>query len=318
MSPPAPVCSGNLGLALVRQDATFRQDRKRQNRKRKVRGPHECYQMSATNRLRIAFIGFGEVGQTFSKGLLASGKVEIAAWDLKFRDASGERNLAAAAALGVRTARSAPEATKDAAIVISAVTASEAENVAREAAAFITGGQMFVDVNSAAPTTKIRAAEFIRAAGGRYVEAAVMAPVLTPGIRVPILAGGPEAEDATRILNDLGMNLTAVASQYGRASAMKLSRSIIIKGLEALMVDCTASCEAWGVKDEVFASLAATFPSIDWHALSDNMLERVATHGVRRSAEMAEAGEMVDALGINPALVLAVADAQLRGAKPKT
>jgi 3-hydroxyisobutyrate dehydrogenase-like beta-hydroxyacid dehydrogenase len=270
-----------------------------------------------TNRLRIGFIGFGEVGQTFSRGLLGSGKVEIAAWDVKFRDASGAGNLAAAATLGVRAATSAAEAARDAAILFSAVTASEAENVAREAAGYLRPGQMFVDVNSAAPTTKIRAAEAVGGAGGDYIEAAVMAPVLAPGIRVPILSGGPKAAEASALLNDLGMNLTAVSESYGRASAMKLCRSIIIKGLEALMVDCTAASEAWGVKGEVFASLAASYPSIDWHAMSENMLERVATHGVRRSAEMAEAADMVDALGLHPGLALAVADAQLRGAKPK-
>lgn len=273
--------------------------------------------MEKTNKLRLAFIGFGEVGQTFSKGLLASGKAEISAWDLKFASEPEGRNLAATRSLGVRGAKSAADAALLADIIISAVTASEAENVAREAAGYVKAGQLFVDVNSAAPTTKIRAAAHVQGAGGDYVEGAVMAPVLAPGIKVPILSGGPKGEHATRFLNDLGMNLTHVSTELGRASAMKLCRSIIIKGLEALMVDCTASCNAWDVKNEVFASLGATFPSIDFHALSDNMLERVATHGVRRSAEMYEAGEMVEAAGINPDLVNAVAAAQLRGAKPK-
>lgn len=273
--------------------------------------------MHGTNRLQIAFIGFGEVGQTFSRGLAAGGKAEIAAWDLKFALHPDGPNAAATAAIGVRRGRSAADAAAGARIVISAVTASEAERVAREAAVWLRPGQVFVDVNSAAPTTKIRAAEAVQATGADYVEGAVMAPVLAPGIRVPILAGGPKAEEAARLLNDLGMNLTPVSTEHGRASAMKLCRSIIIKGLEALMVDCAAASGAWGVTDPVFASLAATFPSIDWHALSANMQERVATHGVRRSDEMAEAAEMVDALGINPSLILAVSDAQRRGARPK-
>jgi 3-hydroxyisobutyrate dehydrogenase-like beta-hydroxyacid dehydrogenase len=201
--------------------------------------------------------------------------------------------------------------------VISAVTASEAENVAAGAAAFLRPGQIFLDINSAAPSTKQRAAGHVEAAGAHYVEGAVMAPVLKPGLAVPILAGGPFAEETARLMNGLGMNLTAVSIEHGRASAMKLCRSIMIKGLEALMVDCAAASEGWDVKTEVFASLAGTFPSIDWHALSENMRERVATHGVRRAAEMREAGEMLAALGRNPELALAVADAQLRGAKPR-
>jgi 3-hydroxyisobutyrate dehydrogenase-like beta-hydroxyacid dehydrogenase len=111
------------------------------------------------------------------------------------------------------------------------------------------------------------------------------------------------------------MNLTPVATEFGRASAMKLCRSIMIKGLEALMVDCAAASEAQDVKDYVFGSLAETFPSIDWPALAENMRERVATHGVRRSAEMFEAGEMLSAIGMDPGLANAVAEAQLRGAR---
>lgn len=271
--------------------------------------------MTAENLVSIAFIGFGEVGQTFAKGFSARGGVSLSAYDLKFTSEPAGASLKAAGALGVRAGISAADAAQGADIVISAVTASAAEAVAREAAGYLRPGQYFVDVNSAAPTTKQRAAAAVHPTGGAYVECAVMAPVLAPGIAVPCLAGGPKAEDAAVLLNGLGMKLTPVATEYGRASAMKLCRSIIIKGLEALMVDCAQASEKWGVTDTVFGSLAASFPSIDWHALSTNMQERVATHGVRRSAEMAEAAEMVAALGMNPDLVAAVAAAQLRGAK---
>lgn len=264
----------------------------------------------------ITFIGFGEVGQTFSRGLLASGAVRIRAFDSLFGASAGRRLEAAAVALGVTCHATLAEAITGSGIVYSAVTASAAEDVARSASAVIEQGQLYVDVNSAAPSTKQRCAALIEAAGGRYLEAAVMAPVLKPGLAVPILAGGPHAADAAVRLNRLGMNLSAVSDVFGRASAMKLCRSIIIKGLEALLVDCKAATEAAGVTDEVFASLGQTFPSIDWPALADAMRERVAVHGVRRAAEMREAGEMLDAMGLNPALALAVADAQQRGAIP--
>jgi 3-hydroxyisobutyrate dehydrogenase-like beta-hydroxyacid dehydrogenase len=265
----------------------------------------------------IAFIGFGEVGQTFSRGLLASGRVEIRAYDVLFGQAAGERLETAADTIGVVAARSLADVCAGAEIVFSAVTADRAEAVAAEAARWLGPGQVVVDVNSAAPSTKQRAAEAVAAGGADYVEGAVMAPVLKPGIKVPILAGGPLAETASASLNGLGMNLTPVSKVYGRASAMKLCRSIMIKGLEALMVDCSAASEAWGVKDEVFASLHATFPSIDFHALSADMRERVATHGVRRAAEMREAAEMLAALGLDPGLARAVADSQQRGARPR-
>jgi 3-hydroxyisobutyrate dehydrogenase-like beta-hydroxyacid dehydrogenase len=269
------------------------------------------------SRMGISFIGFGEVGQTFARGLLSRNDVSITAYDRLFGTAAGERISAHAAELGIRAEASAKAACRHAQVVFSAVTASEAENVAKEAAGFLTAGQIFVDINSAAPATKRRAAEHVLRSGAAYVEGAVMAPVLKPGLQVPILAGGPQANEAAALLNGLGMKLTPVATEIGRASAMKLCRSIMIKGIEALMVDCAAACEAQDVKADVFASLAQTFPSIDWLQLSENMRERVATHGQRRAAEMREAGEMLQSLDIHPGLAIAVAEAQQRGAQSR-
>ena len=272
--------------------------------------------MSAENMRHIAFIGFGEVGQTFAKGLLAQEDVRVSGYDILVGREGGAGIEARASELGVALRDSAGAAAQSAQIVISAVTASQAEAVAEAARAFLSPGQIFFDVNSAAPSTKRRAAAYVESVGAHYVEGAVMAPVLKPGLKVPILAGGPRAGETSTLLNALGMNLTPVATEHGVASAMKLCRSIIIKGLEALMVDCAAASEKWGVSDAVYHSLDETFPSIDWRALAENMRERVAVHGVRRSAEMREAGEMLDALGMSPALANAVADAQLRGARP--
>lgn len=273
--------------------------------------------MAVANTTKIAFIGFGEVGQTFSRGFLKHEGIKIAAYDILHGQNAGAHLQERAKDIGVQFCADATTAAADADIVISAVTASQAEIVAQTARDWLAPGQIFLDVNSAAPSTKQRAAQHVEAAGAFYVEGAVMAPVLTPGLHVPILAGGPHAAKTAYMLNALGMNLTPVAKEHGIASAMKLCRSIIIKGLEALMVDCAAASELWGVKDPVFASLHETFPSIDFHALAENMRERVATHGVRRSAEMFEAGEMLAALGLNPGLANAVAEAQLRGARPK-
>jgi 3-hydroxyisobutyrate dehydrogenase-like beta-hydroxyacid dehydrogenase len=273
--------------------------------------------MSTSNVTAIAFIGFGEVGQTFARALAKRDDIQLSAHDILFAHTGGQPLLERAAGIGVRTETTVAAAMAGARFIVSAVTASQAEEVARDAARHLAPGQIFIDVNSAAPSTKQRAAAHVLASGAGYIECAVMQPVLKPGLAVPILAGGPSAEEAAAILNAFGMNLTPVAAEYGRASAMKLCRSIMIKGLEALMVDCAAASEAQDVKDHVFGSLAETFPSIDWPALAETMRERVATHGVRRSAEMFEAGEMLASIGMNPGLANAVAEAQLRGARPK-
>jgi 3-hydroxyisobutyrate dehydrogenase-like beta-hydroxyacid dehydrogenase len=275
--------------------------------------------LSVSNTIRIGMIGFGEVGQRFARDFLLREGVEITAYDVLFDVAvpGAKTSPAQARDLGVKPAPSVNVAIDGALYVFSAVTADRAEEVARMTAPLLKPGQIFVDVNSAAPATKRRAAALVTKSGASYLEAAVMAPVMAPGISVPILAGGPVAESVAAELNKLGMNLTPVAAEYGRASAMKLCRSIMIKGWEALLVDCAAAARHWDVEAEVFGSLDASYPSIGWRALAEDMAERVATHGVRRAAEMREAADMLADMGLVPDLSRAVADAQERGAHKK-
>jgi 3-hydroxyisobutyrate dehydrogenase-like beta-hydroxyacid dehydrogenase len=262
--------------------------------------------------MRLCFIGYGEVGQTFARQFLARGDVQIAAYDILF-DAGPLAERARHA--DITAARNAAEAARDADVVISAVTADAVLDVAREAQTYLKPAQFFFDINSASPNTKTRAAETVNKTGAHYIEGAVMAAVLDPGITVPILAGGPEAADLATRMNAIGMNVRAVATEYGRASAMKLCRSIVMKGLEVLTVECGRAAAFWDVTDEVFGSLEATYPGMNWAALAENSVERVSSHGLRRAAEMREAADMIADMGVNPDLTRAIADAQEQGAK---
>jgi 3-hydroxyisobutyrate dehydrogenase-like beta-hydroxyacid dehydrogenase len=269
------------------------------------------------NALSVAFIGFGELGQRFARDLGVRPDVAVSAYDVLFDDAAtGPSRRASAANLKAAAKDSHAAVCAGAAIIISAVTADQVEAVAAVAAKSLKPGQIFLDVNSASPATKQRAASLIEASGADYVEGAVMAAVAGPGIRVEILSGGPKAAQAAEVLNAIGMNVTAVAIEHGKASAIKLCRSIMIKGLEALIVDSARASKHWDVEAEVYASLTRTFPSIDWPKLADDMAERVATHGRRRSAEMAEAADMLAEIDIDPSLARAVSDAHKRGAMP--
>ena len=264
---------------------------------------------------KLAFIGFGEVGRLFSQQLRDRTGVSIAAYDIKLDDAQQANPLvAAAAASGVELARRAAEAATGADIVISAVTADAARQVAAEAAAYLKPGQVFFDINSASPSTKSEAAQSLAARNLDYVEGAVMAPVLGPGISVSILTGGPRAQEVTEGLNALGMNLRCVSKRIGRASATKLCRSIMIKGIEALIIESANACAHWGVADDVFASLNQSFQNADWAGLAGDMDQRVAKHGVRRAAEMREAAAMLADMGRDPQLALAVAASHVRRA----
>ncbi len=264
--------------------------------------------------LSIALIGYGEVGKIFARDFIAAGAA-VSAYDILLKDPAKAPAMAAyAEAAKVRLGANAADAARGADFVISAVTANAVGLVAAEAATYLAPGQVFLDVNSASPNTKKAAAGIVEACGAHYVEGAVMAPVADIGFKVSILAGGAAAVSTAERLNALGMNMRPVAVEHGRASAMKLCRSIMIKGIEALIVDCAAAAKLWNVEDEVFGSLTKSFPGTDFAKLADYMAERVHTHGRRRAAEMREAAAMLADLGMVAELAAAVADAQDRGA----
>jgi 3-hydroxyisobutyrate dehydrogenase-like beta-hydroxyacid dehydrogenase len=269
--------------------------------------------MSST--VRLALIGYGEVGQIFAQEFRARGVNDIAVYDIVFDLASiGRERTKRALEAGVRPASGAADAARGADVVISAVTADAAATVAMQAAEYLRPGQIFFDINSASPGTKRASARHVEATAAHFVEGAVMAPVPGRGIHVPILAGGAHAETAAEMLNALGMNVRPVSTEPGRASAMKLCRSIMIKGIEALIIDCTVAASQWKVESEVFDSLAETFPAIDFRALAQTMADRVRKHGIRRAAEMREAASMLEDLGLDGSLERAVANAHERGA----
>ena len=264
------------------------------------------------SRIRLGLIGYGEVGKIFSAGLKAQpGVAAVGAWDLKFARAdtrAAERAHAAAA--GVQAHDSAAALCAASALVISAVTASSTLAVAEEAARHIQPGTLFLDLNSASPGTKRQCAALIDGAGALYVEAGVMTSVPPCGIRVPMLLGGAQAAALAARLNGWGMDARAVSEQLGVASAIKMCRSVMIKGLEALVVESYAAARAYGVEEHVLPTLQETFPSIDWAAQGAYFFQRVAQHGQRRAEEMRESARTVREAGFEPLMTTAIADKQ--------
>ncbi|MBB3017390.1 3-hydroxyisobutyrate dehydrogenase-like beta-hydroxyacid dehydrogenase [Microvirga lupini] len=268
--------------------------------------------------LEIAFIGYGEVGQLFSHQLAAKPGVHVAVYDILFDDPNRYPALKQRAINDkVRVAGSVAEVCATAEIVISAVTADSTVTAARQAAPHLTPRQTYIDLNSVSPATKRVVADQIRQGGAAFIEFAVMAPVSGVGIEVPILSGGEKAGPISAQLNELGMRITPVSPEIGTASATKLCRSIVIKGMEALMVDFTLASEKAGVMPAVLASLKASYPGMDWENLAKVMMARVAQHGLRRAAEMREASRMITELGLDGSLTAAIAGRHESFAKSK-
>ena len=243
---------------------------------------------------RVALVGFGEAGEAF---VCSSGwRGETRGWDIL-----SERR-AAMAACGVDTADTVAAALADRAFLLSLVTADAALDAAREYAPLLPEGALWCDMNSVAPRTKREAAAAIEVAGGRYVDVAVMAPV-DKGMAVPLLVSGPHALAAQPLLEALGFtNVRVVGDEVGRASAIKMIRSVMVKGLEALTWECAAAARAAGVFDEVMASLDASEKAIGWAERVAYNRERMETHGLRRAAEMEESAKTLQGLGVEPVM----------------
>ena len=244
---------------------------------------------------RVALVGFGEAGETFASA--PGWRGETRGWDI----------LADRRALmgkhGVETGDDAGAALRDRSFVLSLVTADQALAAAREYAPLLPEGALWCDCNSVAPATKREAAAVVERAGGRYVDVAVMAPVNPAKLAVPLLICGPHTLAAQPLLEALGFSsVRVVGDEVGRASAIKMIRSVMVKGLEALSSECAAAAEAAGVFDEVMASLDASEKNVSWADRVAYNRERMATHGARRAAEMEESAKTLQGLGVEPVM----------------
>lgn len=239
------------------------------------------------------FIGFGEAGSAFAGAI----PTPLNAYDCKTDDPATRGAMRAAFAdTGAAGHGSAAQALAGAHVVLSLVTASSAWQAASDYARFLAPGALWIDMNSVAPDTKRRAADVIEAAGGRYVDAAIMAPVQPAALAVPVLLSGTHADDAAAALSALGFsNIRIVGSDVGRASTIKMLRSVMVKGIEALTAEMVLAARSADVADEVLASLGE-----DWPQRAAYNLERMARHGQRRADEMEEVAKTLEALGVEP------------------
>lgn len=259
----------------------------------------------------VAIIGFGEVGQVLAEDLgTARADLLLKVYDIKLFDRRTSCGRAAVKAEIVRC-RSAAEAAKGAELVISAVTAAQTVAAAESVVLGLRPGAWYMDLNSASPEAKIAASAIIEGATGRYIDVAVMSPIEPKRLSSPMLLGGPHAEVFSSLMLALGFGAAAYYSDMpGKAAATKLCRSVMIKGLEALISESLLSARYYGVEDTVLDSLNNLFPHPDWEDYARYMISRTLEHGARRSEEMREAAKTVTEAGLRPWMSQATADRQ--------
>lgn len=276
---------------------------------------------------KVAFIGFGEAAQAFCTGWksgwkngwksrseneLASNQTPTPrAFDIK----TGTPNTAAQKHADYRTAgiagcASLAEALAECDVIFSMVTADQALSAAQNASQILAPNTLYFDCNSVAPETKRSAALLIEAAGGRYVDVALMAPVHPKLHQVPVLASGPHHAAALEMMARLDMSGAPIEGGIGAASSIKMVRSIMVKGLEALMAECLLAGRRAGVEDIVFDTLDTSYPGFDFRKRAAYGLDRMIEHGERRAAEMREVALTVEQLGLDSAMSRATTEWQ--------
>jgi 3-hydroxyisobutyrate dehydrogenase-like beta-hydroxyacid dehydrogenase len=246
---------------------------------------------------KIGFVGFGEAGYHIAKGLRGAGLAQTFAYDID----TGERVRRRARETQTAVVESNAALVAACDVIFCAVTADQALNAAEQTAPFLESRHFYCDVNSVSPQMKQAVARTVSRGGARFVEAAMMAPVPPHGHKVPMLLGGEAAPEFVEMLAPFGVRMDVVSTdQIGRAAAVKMFRSVVYKGLEALMFECVMGASQYGAEPRVFASLNESFPGIDFQKLADYMIGRVVVHGERRAREMEEVAATLRELGIEP------------------
>jgi 3-hydroxyisobutyrate dehydrogenase-like beta-hydroxyacid dehydrogenase len=261
----------------------------------------------------IAFIGLGEAATALISGWDGRLDAQITAYDIKHDVPETRKEITSRAAeLGITCCDNIGQALGGATLVFSTVTADQAIAVAQAGAPHLVQGAVWCDLNSCAPSSKHKAAAKIDAADGRYLDVAVMAPVYPRQNMVPCLLSGPYAEEAALLLADLPMNVRCVGDQVGQASSIKMIRSVMVKGMEALTAECTLAAVAAGVEDEVISSLSKGQWSLDVAARASYNFERCLHHGARRASEMDEVAATLADLGLPNSMAVETAAWQRR------
>jgi 3-hydroxyisobutyrate dehydrogenase-like beta-hydroxyacid dehydrogenase len=263
-------------------------------------------------KLKLGILGFGEAGQSVASGFLKSATaehpIEIVTWDILLpSNEKGAPLKAAADRMGVRTVGSAAELAASSDIVFSLVTTDQSLVAAEQIAKHLPKGILFLDCNSTSPGMKRDVARTIEAAGARSVEAAVMDLVPRWQHKVPMLVAGPAGEELIGKLKPFGVQMEAVGDDIGAASTIKMCRSVFMKGLDAILMECMVAAETAGVTDRIVASLQVTMPEVDWPVFIGKKLGGAAQHSGRRAGEMREVAATLRELGLEPTMAEATA-----------
>lgn len=262
---------------------------------------------------RLAFVGFGEAAAAIAAGLREQGLTSMAA--VTRAAPAGPtgllaERLAAAEVLHLRD----PADLRQADVVFSLVRPSQALAASKGYAHFLSKGALYVNMTSTGPTEKGEVADVIAAQGIDFVDAAIVGAPVASRHQVSIVASGARAAELAERFVGYGMRIKPVGDRVGAASAIKIVRSVLAKGLEALYVEALLAGDKLGIADEVLSSFCDFLderPAIDTAAM---LVRSHVLHAGRRADEMRMSAAVLSSAGVPPVLTQAVIDIMERTA----
>jgi 3-hydroxyisobutyrate dehydrogenase-like beta-hydroxyacid dehydrogenase len=263
--------------------------------------------------MRLGFIGFGGAGCGLAKGLRQAGLEEI-----HFTDRMQETPPYAAVIrrhadeIGAIRAASIAELLARVEVVISCVTGAMAVSVAEEAARFLTASHIYADVNTASPRVKESVAVLVEKTGAAFVDAAMMGAIPIFLHRVPILASGGGAGRFQECLHPYGMNIRVIGVKPGQASAIKMFRSIFMKGVLSLFIETLTATHRYGVDDMVLSSIAESLDGTPFLETARVQMTKGVVNAERMAHEMEEVISTLEDLGVPAGMSRASRETLLR------
>lgn len=253
--------------------------------------------------MHVGFVGFGEAAFELASGLREQGLNKMTAYDPLWNvPMHSERIADRAASAGVALVQRAEAVLENTNVVIVAVPADKALQASIELKSYVKSGMLYVDVSASSPAVKKQAAAHIQEKGGRFIDAAMMGPLPVYKQSVPILASGTGTDEWIAAMQPYAMNITKVSQVPGEATAVKLIRSIYMKGVAGLYIELLEAAHEFGVETLVLDSLSETINGRSFEETMNRLVTGTAFHATRRSIELGGTIEMLDAANIDSSM----------------
>ena len=258
---------------------------------------------------RVGIIGFGEVGSTLGRGLRGEGLEAVVAADAAMDDPTfGSLIRRRAEEARVELLPSNAEVAEVSDLILVAVPGYQALGAAEQAAPGLRKGQLYVDVGSASPRVKHALAEVVERAGASPIDVAILTSPLMDGHHIATLAAGSAAAEYRDLMTPYGFKVEVVGERPGQAAAIKMLRSVLMKGMEALLLESLLAARRHGVEDIVLGTVASFMDKGSFAEMANFLVTTDAIHSGRRAHEADMMAEVVEEVGITPRLSPAIAE----------